>query len=569
MGEQHCVERHYTDVAADPLEKQEGERRGGNGRASIASPNSSTRRRSTGLLLRKGVWHIDKVLFGKRICESTHTNDLAEAEMLLAHRVSQARKVHLYGEPAEHMFREAGTKFLKENQHKRTIERDVRAIRALDPFIGALPLKWVHQGTLEPFIRWRLRRGNVGGTINRDLAVVKRILNLASRYWRDESDQPWISVAPMLPRLRQLRQREPYPLSIAEQRLLFSELSAHLKTMALFKVNTGLRQAEVAGLRWDWEVEIPELHTSIFVIPREYTKLELDRYVVLNRIARAIIEGRRGKHPEFVFTYEGNPIEKLYNTGWKAARRRAAERYLSEIGRPCPAGFRSIRVHDLKHTLGHRLRGAGVSFEDRKVLLGHKTQDVTTHYSAAEIGMLIAATERVCDLAERASPAIAVVRSRNPQERIGQYTPIASVRRSLANVVGDDTHPSGGPSVLPISLKKAAAEMAKAGGVSLDQFIADAVAEKVMSAADYPSAGPFTRPAFARRRRIKGVTLIRLTDCRPLRLLSQSVPCNANAALVPTYEVRHVRAHQWIMRGLYSWARICRRMLNTNRAEVG
>jgi len=59
MGEQHCSERHYTDVAAGPLEKQEGERRGGKGRGSIASPNGSTRRRSTGLLLRKGVWHIE------------------------------------------------------------------------------------------------------------------------------------------------------------------------------------------------------------------------------------------------------------------------------------------------------------------------------------------------------------------------------------------------------------------------------------------------------------------------------------------------------------------------------
>jgi hypothetical protein len=32
--------------------------------------------------------------------------------------------------------------------------------------------------------------------------------------------------------------------------------------MALFKVDTGLRQAEVANLRWEWEVEIPELETS-------------------------------------------------------------------------------------------------------------------------------------------------------------------------------------------------------------------------------------------------------------------------------------------------------------------
>jgi integrase len=41
-----------------------------------------------------------------------------------------------------------------------------------------------------------------------------------------------------------------------------------------------------------------------------------------------------------------------------------------------PAGFRSIRVHDLKHTYGHRLRAAGVGFEDRKLLLGHKSEHV-------------------------------------------------------------------------------------------------------------------------------------------------------------------------------------------------
>src|SRR5258708_679046 len=67
------------------------------------------------------------------------------------------------------------------------------------------------------------------------MAVVKRILNLASRYWRDDRDQPRMPVAPMLPRLRQLRQREPYPLSVAEQRLLFSELKAHLRIMAVVR----------------------------------------------------------------------------------------------------------------------------------------------------------------------------------------------------------------------------------------------------------------------------------------------------------------------------------------------
>ena len=39
-------------------------------------------------------------------------------------------------------------------------------------------------------------------------------------------------------------------------------------------------------------------------------------------------------------------------------------------------------------------------------------QHVTTHYSAADIGNLIAASEKVCDLAGRNSPAVTIVRAR-------------------------------------------------------------------------------------------------------------------------------------------------------------
>jgi integrase len=156
---------------------------------------------------------------------------------------------------------------------------------------------------------------------------------------------------------------------------------------------------------------VPELDTSVFIIPRDFVKNGLDRYVVLNRIAKSVIESCRGEHPEFVFTREGKSVAGINNSGWKAARRRAAERYAEQFKRPCPAGFRSIRVHDLKHTYGHRLRAVGVGFEDRKLLLGHKSNHVTTHYSAPELGALIEASDKVCDLASRKSPAVAIVRT--------------------------------------------------------------------------------------------------------------------------------------------------------------
>jgi integrase len=69
-----------------------------------------------------------------------------------------------------------------------------------------------------------------------------------------------------------------------------------------------------------------------------------------------------------------------------------------------------VRVHDLKHTFGRRLRAAGVTFEDRQDLLGHKSGRVTTHYSAAELGNLIAASNRVCGENSRKSPALVVLK---------------------------------------------------------------------------------------------------------------------------------------------------------------
>jgi integrase len=462
--------------------------------AAASRRNSSTRCRTTrGLISRKGVWHIDKVIYGKRIRESTGTGDLIEAKVLLAHRAFEARRLHLYGRT----FREAGTRFVAESGHLRGLERDERALAMLYPFIGALPLQQIHRETLAPFVRARLDKGLSPDTVNRELAMVRRILNLASRVWRDEGGHPWLADAPLIPVRRHLYAREPYPLSVGEQHLLFSELQGHLKTMALFKVNTGLREREVVNLRWAWEVKVPEFDASVFVIPREYVKNTIDRYVVLNRIARSAIDNCRGNHPEFVFTYRGIPVTKIYNSGWKAARRRAAARYELKIGSACPKGFRRIRVHDLKHTYGHRLRGAGVSFEDRQLLLGHKMRaPMTTHYSAADVGALIEGSERVCELVARGSPSMAVVRS---CERVAAM----ECKVTKAVTVDSSRKDRGMYSQLPILVRDEAREFAAACGVSLDQFVAAAVAEK-MAALSVPetlkwNTGHWKRPGSMRQ----------------------------------------------------------------------
>jgi hypothetical protein len=89
--------------------------------------------RTPGLQKRNGVWHVDKKFRGARICESTGTSDILQAKEYFAKRVMEMREARLFGARQERTFRVAATKYLEENQHKRSLERDARALAILDP----------------------------------------------------------------------------------------------------------------------------------------------------------------------------------------------------------------------------------------------------------------------------------------------------------------------------------------------------------------------------------------------------------------------------------------------------
>ena len=353
------------------------------------------RKHSAGLRDRNRIWHIDKQILRRTIRESTGTSNLKEAELILARRIEQVRQEIDFGVRPTRTFREAATKYLDDNMHLRTIAEMARHLKKLDPFIGHLPLNQVHLGTLEPFIKARRKQGVKNQTINLSLSVVRRILNLAARLWRDDSGLTWLETAPLIQMFPLNDARKPYPLSWDEQRELFKALPDHLARMCLYKVNTGCREQEVCQLRWDWEIDVPELNTSVFLIPDEQVKNGDERLVILNRIAKSVIDEQRGKHPEYVFTYKGRPVTTINNSGWKTAR--------FKCNLP-------VRVHDLKHTFGRRLRAAGVPIETRKVLLGHRNGDITTHYSAPELEELIEAANRVCEQKSGKSPSLMILK---------------------------------------------------------------------------------------------------------------------------------------------------------------
>ena len=306
-------------------------------------------------------------------------------------------------------------RYLSEKSAKRSVDTDAYHIGLIEPWLGTLELVAIHNDTPElvAFRKHRLEVDKVcATTVKRTLEVVRHILNLAARKWRTEDNQPWLPMAPPLLEMpKNPHARAPYPLAWEEQRLLFSWLPKHLAEMALFKVNTGTRESEVCALQWAWEQRVPELDATVFIIPGDHVKNGEDRLVVLNETAGAVVDARQGQHPTHVFAHLGEPLGRMNNTAWQRARREAAAEYEVILGRSCPPIFACVRVHDLKHTYGRRLRSAGVGLETRKLLLGHKNGDITTHYSAAEIGELIAATNRIC--AAKGTPSITLLRAAN------------------------------------------------------------------------------------------------------------------------------------------------------------
>jgi integrase len=350
------------------------------------------RTRTKGILAAKdGSKTVNKQYRGVRLFARLGSVSQEEAEIWLRReqdRIDVERK-----SGTRRNFCDAAERYLMEctRRQVRTTETIAYHIKLVLPYLSTKPLEGIHSGTLASFIEDRLAGAMeiTPTTVNRTLEVVRTILLRAARVWRNDDGTPWLGSAPLIEMLPETP-RLPYPISWQEQNQLFAELPAHLNTLALFAVNTGLRDNNACGLRWAWERPVPELKRSVFVIPPNEFKTNRHHVAILNDVAWNIVEAQRDKHAEYVFPYRDNRVDSINNTAWQNARNRV--------------GLSKVRVHDLRHTFGQRLREAGVSEEDRAVLMGHAVDGMPAHYATPTIAHLIECANRVKDT--RDSPTL-------------------------------------------------------------------------------------------------------------------------------------------------------------------
>ena len=342
---------------------------------------------------------VSKTWKGERIFARLGKVSQEEAEQWLHEQIERKEREIERRKSARTLFGECAAKYLTESLGKASIEAIAIHVQAVVPFIGHLDVELIHDGTLEKFKASRREDGVSPTTINRALEVVRTILNKAARVYRDGQGIPLLKQAPPVITMEDESPRAARPITWKEQDALFNLLPAHLANMALFAVNTGLRNGNICGLRWEWEIPVPEVGRSVFLIPLEDHKTgkrTRRAYVaILNDAAWSIVQEQRGRHAEYVFVYRQErrknfdkaPIMALHrintmnNSAWQYARKKA--------------GLVGVRIHDLRHTYATRLRAAEVDQEDRSSLLGHVSKTMAEHYAAADIGRLIELSNRV------------------------------------------------------------------------------------------------------------------------------------------------------------------------------
>lgn len=335
-------------------------------------------------------WYIKKVFRGVRISQSTGTSSRAEAEEILVHLLNEIKNAQMHGVRPKVTFREAATRYLNERLHLKSANTIAYHIEQLDPWIGDLDIKDVYDEHLEEFKHQRLDKDGVRpSTLKKSLEVVRGTLKQAAESWRDPvTGKTWLEYPPKIkmPDAKLLAQTSdvPYPLNHDQLTKLFAAIgrrSPIQERMCRFCFHTGLRESELRHLRWEHEQQYAELDRPVFYIPLEDHKNSEDRIVVMSDRARDILEEQRGISDEWVFPSKrtGEPFYQLHTNQWKDAWR--------ECKLPTE-GFTS-GPHNLRHTLGARLRKVAAPEYIISLFLGHISTTVTQHYSSADIEILI------------------------------------------------------------------------------------------------------------------------------------------------------------------------------------
>jgi integrase len=337
---------------------------------------------------------------GTRRTESTGTTKRSEAERLLRERLAQ--KARGENPDADRLTFDDMLQLLLDDR----VVKGRRSAVTLKHLKAAFAKKRARQITgmvVTRYERERLDAGAARSSVNHDLAMLRRMFNLAV--------EKGLLTAAQVPKIR-----TPDPKNArrgffepTDFEAILAELPQYLRSVMRFGYFTGWRvKSEVLPLQWrqvNFEAGIIRLepNTTKNDEGRQFpfsTFPTLRQLLLDQREATREVERRNSIIIPWVFHNAGKPIWS-YRSAWKNACKRASEGERDGNRVVVRPDLRGKLVHDLRRTAVRNLERAGVPRSVAMKLTGHKTESVYRRYAIVAMADLEEGVAKLSDLQRR------------------------------------------------------------------------------------------------------------------------------------------------------------------------
>lgn len=280
------------------------------------------------------IWHVDiRTPGGERIRQSTGTANRKEAQEYHDRLKSDLWRVGKMGERPAYTWDEAAVRILKESADLADLPNRKIHISHFRQFFSGRKLASITRDDIFAALpefdqRSKEPKPVTRATKNKYLATMRIMLKAAAETWE------WIDRAPKLEELPVANRRIRWITKAEAQRLLTTIRPQWLRDVAALGFATGLRRANLLCLEWS---QVDLANRRAWIHP-DQAKARKPIGVPLNDDAVETIRRWIGKHEQFVFVRNGNPIPR---DGWNSAQ---------WDGQCKRAGIENFRFHDVRHT---------------------------------------------------------------------------------------------------------------------------------------------------------------------------------------------------------------------------
>jgi len=324
------------------------------------------RQRGEGRLWQIGrIWWIQYYVHGRQVRESSHSDKKQVAERFLRLRLGEAAAgIAVPPRVARATYEELRDTLITdyEANRRRWLRKGkdgksyICGVSRLDEFFDGYRAIDITTDAIRKFVRQRQEMGATNGTINRSLALLRRMFRLAVQDSR-------LRDVPHFPMLKESPPRKGF-LEYNEFQRLRDALPEYLRTVVTAAYYTGMRLGEILSLRWR---NLDFFEAEARLDPGS-TKNDEPRTIPLARELREMLKMERQRNPdaEFVFTRDGEHIQS-FRKAWSSACDRA--------------GLSGLLFHDLRRTGLRNLVRAGVPERVAMAISGHRTRAVFERYN--------------------------------------------------------------------------------------------------------------------------------------------------------------------------------------------